>query len=104
MIKDFIFIEDGSVDMDELDGLFSEETKVVVYRQGASKPIIEHLAEPIEYSFEANLKREAIVKETAYKVLLRLLEESKGNPYLDFDVIQDITNKIAKEYDVEIKE
>ena len=40
-IQKFLFVEDGSVDSDELEEILSEknpEIKVVVYRQGASKP------------------------------------------------------------------
>lgn len=52
MIKNIIYIEDGSVDVDELQKTFGEETKIIVYRQGAVKPIIEQVAVPIKTDFD----------------------------------------------------
>lgn len=69
MIKNFIFVEDGSVDMDKLDDLFSSETKVIVYRQGASIPVVKKLEEPIEYSYEEQLKWKNIRKDAAMQIL-----------------------------------
>ena len=40
-VQKFLFVEDGSVDTDELEEILSTknpEIKLVVYRQGASKP------------------------------------------------------------------
>lgn len=45
MIKRFLYIEDGSVDVDSLRDELGEDTMIIVYRQGAAPPII---AEPIE--------------------------------------------------------
>lgn len=47
MIKNIIYVEDGSVDVDELQLSLGEDTKIIVYRQGATKPVIEQLATPI---------------------------------------------------------
>lgn len=40
MIKTFIFVEDGSVDLDELKGAVGDDVLVVPYRQGATPPMI----------------------------------------------------------------
>lgn len=47
MIKTFIFVEDGSVDFDALQRTVGDETKVIVYRQGASSPEIKQPEFPI---------------------------------------------------------
>ena len=47
-IQKFLFVEDGSVDSDELEEILSEknpEIKVVVYRQGAAKPELVDISE-----------------------------------------------------------
>lgn len=46
-ITDVIIAEDGSVDEDELKKQFGDNVPIVIYRQGASKPVIQHLEEPI---------------------------------------------------------
>lgn len=35
MIKNILYVEDGSVDIDELENNLGKETKIVVYRQGS---------------------------------------------------------------------
>ena len=40
MIKNFIFVEDGSVDVDEVQDVLDETTKIIVYRQGSKPPEI----------------------------------------------------------------
>ena len=45
-IKKFLFVEDGSVDFDDIQDtldLSNPEIKVIVYRQGSVKPILEKL-------------------------------------------------------------
>lgn len=47
-IKKFIFVEDGSVDTDELEETLAErnpEIKVIVYRQGACPPVLKDITE-----------------------------------------------------------
>lgn len=41
MIKTFIFVEDGSVDADELQSNLGDDVKIVVYRQGSRPPEIQ---------------------------------------------------------------
>lgn len=52
MIKTVIYVEDGSVDVDELQESLGDETKVIVYRQGAKAPEIVQLGEPINTVFD----------------------------------------------------
>lgn len=47
MIKTFIFVEDGSVDLDELKNSVGDDVLVVHYRQGAASPEIRQLSEPV---------------------------------------------------------
>lgn len=47
MIKTFIFVEDGSVDLDELKNNVGDEVLVVTYRQGATPPTIQQPREPV---------------------------------------------------------
>lgn len=40
MIKNIIYVEDGSIDVNELVDSLDETTKVIVYRQGSHPPIL----------------------------------------------------------------
>ena len=55
MIKTFIFVEDGSVDLDELKGAVGDDVLVVSYRQGAASPEIRQPREPVSRR-EVNIK------------------------------------------------
>ena len=57
MIKNIIYVEDGSVDVDELQECLGEETKIIVYRQGATKPEILQLAEPMTTVFDDSFNK-----------------------------------------------
>ncbi len=48
MIKNILYIEDGSVDVEELQESLNEETKIIVYRQGSKPPILEQPKEAIK--------------------------------------------------------
>lgn len=50
MIKTFIFVEDGSIDVDELKEKVGNDVQVIVYRQGASIPTIQQPQEPVKDS------------------------------------------------------
>ena len=47
MIKTFIFVEDGSVDLDELKSSVGDDVLVLSYRQGATPPTIQQPREPV---------------------------------------------------------
>lgn len=55
MIKTFIFVEDGSVDLDELKNSVGDDVLVVTYRQGATPPAIQQPREPVSRR-EVNIK------------------------------------------------
>ena len=47
MIKNIIYVEDGSVDLDELESTLTTETKIIVYRQGSNPPTLVQPRVPI---------------------------------------------------------
>lgn len=47
MIKNIIYVEDGSVDVDELIDSLDETTKVIVYRQGSRMPMLIQPEKPV---------------------------------------------------------
>lgn len=47
MIKTFIFVEDGSVDLDELKNNVGDDVFVITYRQGSMRPEIQQPREPV---------------------------------------------------------
>ena len=53
MIKNIIYVEDGSIDVDELIAELDETTKVIVYRQGSTPPKVEQLQQPINATFDS---------------------------------------------------
>lgn len=55
MIKTFIFVEDGSVDLDELKNSVGDDVLVIPYRQGATTPTIQQPREPVSRR-EVNIK------------------------------------------------
>ena len=55
MIKTFIFVEDGSVDLDELKSSVGDDVLVISYRQGAASPEIRQPREPVSRR-EVNIK------------------------------------------------
>ena len=55
MIKTFIFVEDGSVDLDKLKSSVGDDVLVVPYRQGAAAPEIQQPREPVSRR-EVNIK------------------------------------------------
>lgn len=55
MIKTFIFVEDGSVDLDELKSSVGDDVLVIPYRQGATPPEIQQPREPVSRR-EVNIK------------------------------------------------
>ena len=47
MIKNVLYVEDGSVDVEDLGQTLGCETKIIVYRQGSNPPILEQPRIPI---------------------------------------------------------
>lgn len=48
MIKNILYVEDGSVDVDELQKSLGTETKIIAYRQGSAMPMLVQPIEPID--------------------------------------------------------
>lgn len=65
MIKNILYVEDGSVDIDELKESLNEETKIIVYRQGAAVPILIQPEKPIGIE---SVEPENIVRRTLIEV------------------------------------
>lgn len=53
MFKNIIYVEDGSIDYDELVDSLDETTKVILYRQGSQPPRVEQLQQPINNTFDS---------------------------------------------------
>ena len=53
MFKNIIYVEDGSIDYDELVNSLDETTKVILYRQGSQPPRVEQLQQPINDTFDS---------------------------------------------------
>ena len=47
MIKNIIYVEDGSIDVDELIDSLDETSKIIVYRQGSKPPMLVQPQQPI---------------------------------------------------------
>lgn len=63
MIKRIIFVEDGTVDLDDLKDSLGDDTKVVVYRQGSNPPSVLELKEPARYAYEDEIEKNRMEKE-----------------------------------------
>lgn len=111
MIKNVIYVEDGSVDIDELQETFGEETKVIVYRQGSVKPIIEQLATPIETYDDVMRalekagyrKVEEVRKETAKEIYREIYLQSYADDKRLCPSVE-VWENVLKKYGVEIEE
>ena len=79
MIKNVIYVEDGSVDVDELQESLGEDTKVIVYRQGARRPEIEQLAEPIKTDWDLALEKARDKVEKTREHFNKLYQMAKTN-------------------------
>ena len=85
MIKNIIYVKDGSVDVDELRLSLGEDTKIIVYRQGATKPVIEQLANPIQTSFNYR-EREARNEKTLNDYSWEEIKQAVENYYINGEV------------------
>lgn len=66
MIKTFIFVEDGSVDLDELKSSVGDDVLVIPYRQGATPPAIQQPREPVS---RREVKTDAIMQKNRADML-----------------------------------
>ena len=93
MFKNIIYVEDGSIDYDELVDSLDETTKVILYRQGSQPPRVEQLQQPINDTFDSicehqksELETVRITLEKAFelkmsKKLRKLLDELYADVY-----------------------
>ena len=93
MFKNIIYVEDGSIDYDELVDSLDETTKVILYKQGSQPPRVEQLQQPINDTFDSicehqksKLENVRIQLEKAFelkmsKKLRRLLDELYTNTF-----------------------
>ena len=65
MIKRIIVVEDGTVDLDDLQETLGDDTKIIVYRQGSNPPNILELQEPARYAYENERERNRLEKEVS---------------------------------------
>ena len=58
MIKNIIYVEDGSIDYDELVDSLDETTKVIIYRQGSKPPMLVQPQQPINDVLDSMLEHQ----------------------------------------------
>lgn len=68
-IKNIIYVEDGSVDVDSLQEDLGEDTKIIIYRQNSKRPEIEQLATPIETEYDNYFNKLKKEVEEAYHLI-----------------------------------
>ena len=78
MIKNIIYVEDGSINVDELQESLGEDTKIIIYRQGATKPVVEQLVTPIKTDYDTALDNLRHKIEKAGWVFVELLDMKKS--------------------------
>ena len=85
MIKRFLYVEDGSVDVDLLEEELAEDTKIIVYRQGSTPPIMAEPKEPVRDVSESVYERKAQEVIKLKKYLNELINHKKP-----FDFIEEL--------------
>ena len=93
MIKTFIFVEDGSVDLDELKSSVGDDVLVIPYRQGATPPAIQQPREPVS-------RREVNIKDR----LLDLMIEFDEMGFAPTTVCEDVAERIKMAFYYEFEE
>lgn len=61
MIKTFIFVEDGSVDIDELKNSVGDDTLITAYRQGGRPPEIQQPRDAVSQYKDKSFEETKIV-------------------------------------------
>ena len=96
MIKNILYVEDGSVDVDALEDSLGNETKVIVYRQGRTMPMLIQPTEPIKTEIDDYWIKFTVTE--FCKCLAHLIIKDYG-----YDVIGAIINT-AQRYGVDFDE
>lgn len=102
MIKNILYVEDGSVDIDALQKSFGTETKIIIYRQGSAMPMLVQPIEPIKTEIDDYWIKFTVTE--FCKCLARLI--MKDERYDVMDAITDTAQRygvnfteICKEFD-----
>lgn len=89
MIKTFIFVEDGSVDIDELQNSVGSDVHIVPNRQGSRPPEIQQPREPVsqweDRSYSETKKVLENILDGNYKMSKKLRDELESL-YADYYV------------------
>ena len=97
MIKNIIYVEDGSVDVDELREVLGSDTHIIIYRQGAPKPEVLTLSEPM---LTAQDEKENTFKNSDFCTTLTLthneVKDLAIEPFLNTNNKKVIFNSILK--------
>ena len=81
MIKRFLYVEDGSVCVDDLEKTLDGETKIIVYRQGSHPPILVEPRETVRQHSEIKLLKEALdIKDELLEAYRKENESLKQSP------------------------
>lgn len=89
MIKTFIFVEDGSIDLDEIKNSVGSDVHIVQYRQGSRPPEIQQPREPVsqwnDRSYSETKKVLEKILDGDYKMSKKLRDELESL-YTDYYV------------------
>lgn len=88
MIKNILYVEDGSVDVDDLEDSLGEETKIIIYRQGSKPPILEQPKEPIRTQVDDLVERQRNAMIYATNYLCEALQ--------DLEMSDEVRDKIER--------
>lgn len=78
-IRNIIYVEDGSIDVDDLLESLDETTKVIVYRQGSKPPILVQPENPVNDLFDGEIARLKNQLRALRKRLTEILLKESGN-------------------------
>lgn len=99
MIKRFLYVEDGSVDVDLLSEELAEDTKIIIYRQGSQLPRLVELEEPALHCFDSVIeqKNKEIEQLKGYFKKLEKITRTKSRT----KKFNDLLLEIFEECDIE---
>lgn len=79
MIKNLLYVEDGSIDLEALEETLNSETRIIVYRQGSTPPKLVQPEQPISDIFEdawvKAQEKNKILENKTEELLCKLLKE-----------------------------
>lgn len=94
MIKNFIYVEDGSIDVGELEKCLDETTKVIVYRRGTNSPQLVQPGVPVNTGLDGEiLKLREKLNRIGDKVELALGRLTNGPIWL-YRLLNEIRDEV----------